>query len=332
MDLGSEDRLHTWLRKQLSDQGFDRLGDDGAILPPTGPWTVTVDHQIAGVHFPSDLDPARIARRSLAVNLSDLAAMGAKPRFAFLALSCPSTFDSRRFFSALMTACKRYGVELAGGDLARSCHVAAVLTVVGQRAPRGRWVRRSSGRVGDRLWLGGPVGLASLGQQLLERGASIVGRRVSLPPGLALTEASQKLARRTVRIHLLPEPQINLGVWLGRRRRAAAIDISDGLAMDLHRLCRESQVGAEISASQLPVARRFEELCRALELDPLQVLLGGGEDYVLLFALPPRLRPPATYGCSPLGRLVDGRRLSLIRNDGTQPLPVLGWDHFRTRD
>lgn len=328
MDLGSEDRLHTWLRKQLSDQGFERLGDDGAILPAGGPWNLTVDHQIAGVHFPSDLDPARIARRTLAVNLSDLAAMGAQPRFAFLALSCPPTFDTHRFFSALLNACKHYGVELAGGDLARSHHVAAVLMVVGQLAPRGRWVRRNSGRVEDRLWLGGPVGLAPLGQHLVKRGASFVGRGIDLPRGLALSPAGQKLARRAVRRHLLPRPQLDLGAWLSRRRRAAAIDVSDGLAMDLHRLCRESQVGAEVFTSELPVDPRFDELCSALQLDPLQVLLGGGEDYVLLFAISPRLQPPAIYGCSPLGRLVAGRRLSLHDVEGTHPLPTLGWDHF----
>lgn len=329
MDLGREDRLYRWLRSQLLDEGYDRLGDDAAVLPAGGPWTVTVDQQIEDVHFPAGLDPTWIARRSLAVNLSDLAAMGAEPRFAFLALSCPASFEARRFLSALIKTCRRYDVELAGGDLARSQRVATALTLVGRRPRRGRWVRRSSARMGDRLWIGGPLGMSFLGQQLLDRGASIVGRRIHLSARLGLSAVGRRLAQRAIRHHLAPDPQIELGKWLGRRQRAAAIDISDGLAIDLHRLCRESGVGAEIVASRLPTTQGFEGLCEALGLDPLEVLLSGGEDYVLLFALPPRLQPPAAFGCSVVGRLVGKRRLRLIQDDGIQALKPRGWDHFR---
>src|ERR1700709_805908 len=98
-----------WLRRRLRRQpGGALIGDDAAVLPGAGPFAVTVDHQIAGVHFPPALDPARVARRLLAVNLSDLAAMGATPAYAFLALAAPAGFDHPRFFTALLAACRRH--------------------------------------------------------------------------------------------------------------------------------------------------------------------------------------------------------------------------------
>src|SRR6185436_12693499 len=126
---------------------------------------VTTDSQIEGVHFPPGLDPALVARRLLAVNLSDLAAMGAEPRHAFLALAAPPGFAHRRFFRALLAACRLQGVELAGGDLARDPHhVHAVLTLLGTRPAAGRWLRRDGARPGHRLWHGGTVGESAAGQ------------------------------------------------------------------------------------------------------------------------------------------------------------------------
>ncbi len=107
MSQGAEDRIHHWLRQKLRQSGFNRVGDDGAILPAGGPWAVTQDHQIEGVHFPAGLDPSLVARRLLAVNLSDLAAMGAEPAFAFLALSCPLDFDIRRLLSSFVVDCEK---------------------------------------------------------------------------------------------------------------------------------------------------------------------------------------------------------------------------------
>src|SRR5262245_33797647 len=115
--MASEDRLLAWLRREIGQRGPALLGDDAALLP-RGAWAVTVDSQIAGVHFDAGLDPALLARRLLAVNLSDLAAMGALPAYAFLALSAVRDFDHRRFFRALLSDCRRHGLALAGGDLA----------------------------------------------------------------------------------------------------------------------------------------------------------------------------------------------------------------------
>src|SRR5687767_10152551 len=161
----SERALVDWLARRRETAGL--LGDDAAIFGPRAGHVVTVDSQIAGVHFPESLEPEVLARRLLAVNLSDLAAMGAKPAHAFLALAAPPGFAHRRFFSALLREAKRYGLTLAGGDLAAAPAIYASLTLIGTRWPRARrWLRRSDAKPGDAIFLGGTVGESALGLEL----------------------------------------------------------------------------------------------------------------------------------------------------------------------
>jgi thiamine-monophosphate kinase len=126
----------------------------------------------------------------------------------------------------------------------------------------------------------------------------------------------------------LPRPQLALGEWLGKQPAGAAMDVSDGLARDLHRLCRESGVGARIEAGQLPLAARFNELCAALGAGAEQLALAGGEDYVLLFTLPEGLAPPIRSGCRRIGTITAGRRLTIDGSGGARRLPPDGWDHL----
>jgi thiamine-monophosphate kinase len=367
--LQGEDRLLRWLRRQLAGPPASRrrhppqhprnppsagrplIGDDAAILPAGGPFAVTVDSQIAGVHFVPGLDAAVIAERLLAVNLSDLAAMGAVPAYAFLALTAAPGFDHRRFFRALLAACARHRLRLAGGDLSRgpagaggapvSEHspdsdradreLIATLTLLGRHRRGARWLRRSGAAAGHQLWLGGTVGESATGRLLIGAGARLAAGRVILPAGWASRKKRQPLAaaaRRAVRRHLLPAPQLALGQWLARQKAGAAIDVSDGVGRDLHRLCGESGVGARVEAAQLPLATEFASLCAELAVDPEQVALGGGEDYVLLFTLPAGIEPPAGFGCRRIGMITSGRRLSLIAHGAARELPSLGWDHL----
>jgi thiamine-monophosphate kinase len=325
--LTGEDRLLRWLRSRADSS---LLGDDAAILPPEGPFAVTVDSQISGVHFVADLDPAILARRLLAVNLSDLAAMGAAPAYAFLALSTADGFDHRRFFRSLLAACRRHDLKLAGGDLARSLGgTIATLTLIGTQPEGGRWLRRGDARPGHDLWLGGAVGESAAGAILIDRGARLAGRSVDLPRWLAQAPAPLAVAaRRAVRRHLLPEPQLALGAWLGRQNEGAALDVSDGLARDLHRLCRESETGAEITAAAIPLPARFHALCAAIGTDPLLAALGGGEDYVLLFTLPAGAAPPAGSGCHRIGTITREKAITIVRHGVRRRLPALGWDHL----
>jgi len=311
---GGEDRLIGWLRRQSGASG---VGDDAAIISamPAGSFAVTVDHQIAGVHFPPDLDPAKVARRLLAVNLSDLAAMGAAPAYAFLALAAPAGFDHRKFFTALLGACRRYGVRLAGGDLARNPErLTASLTLLGTRAGA-RWIERGGARPGHALWLGGTIGESAAGRLVIERGGLQEGFSSSL----------QAAARRAVRRHLEPKPQLALGRWLADQQEGAGLDVSDGLARDLHRLCRASGAGAEVDAGALPFADRFAMLCETIGADQLALALTGGEDYVLMFTLPEGIEPGAGRR---IGRITGRRDVVLLRDGKRSPLPDLGWDHL----
>ena len=325
--MTGEDRLIAWLRRQVRRRGEELLGDDAAVLPAAAP-VVTVDQQIAGVHFPEDLAPAVVARRLAAVGLSDLAAMGAEPRHAFLALTLPDGLEPRPFFRAFLAACDEFGLVLAGGDMARGSALAAALTLCGQRVAGGRIVRRSGARPGDAIWIGGSLGESAAGRLLLSRGGCLAGRGVRLPTDFPAARTARRAARRAIRRHLAPRPQLELGRWLAGRRRAAAIDVSDGLAIDLHRLCRASGVGARVDAERLPLPTDFERLAAQMDRSPTRLALAGGEDYVLLFALPPTIQPPDRFAARRIGEITAGRRVTLQEGGRGRPLPPDGWDHL----
>jgi thiamine-monophosphate kinase len=333
---GSEERLIAWLRTLAARsprRGRPQIGDDTATLP--GGQVVTVDQQIEGVHFPDGLDCAVVARRLLAVNLSDLAASGARPRHAFLALAAPADFDHRTFFRALLRACAEHEVELAGGDLAIAERVHLSLTLFGERRPGDATLARDQARPGQRLWLGGTLGESALGLELVRRGARLRGSRVELPPRFSKRGDFRVAATCAVRRHLLPSAQIELGLWLARRGASAgiaAIDVSDGLAKDLHRLCAASGVGARLDAAALRAAgsRNLDLLAKALRLDRDRLLEGGGEDYVLLFSLPQDASPPRKFGALAIGSTTKERKI-LVEDPagGVRLLAATGWDHFR---
>ena len=323
MRLTREDDLVDWLRRAAP--GGDRLGDDAAFLPAAGELAISVDQQIEGIHFPAGLDPAWLARRLLEVCLSDLAACGARARWALLALAAPPDWHHRRFLRALGDACRRRRVELVGGDTASAERVGLALTVLGE--PVGaRFVERSTARPGDRLWLGVTLGAARVGRHLVGLGARPEGRKLRLPGDFRRPERVARAARRAVRAHLAPRAQLELGEWLGRRRLAAAIDVSDGFALDLARLCRASGVGAVVEPEVLPRDPAVTLLADRCDLEPLDAALSGGEDYVLLFALPRSARPPAVLECRAVGRCTEEGELLLAGDRGE--LHPAGWSHL----
>ncbi|HEX9671531.1 MAG TPA: AIR synthase-related protein, partial [Thermoanaerobaculia bacterium] len=244
--------------------------------------------------------------------------------------------------AALAGACARHGTVLAGGDLAAlpepgasgGPHLAAGLTLIGRMPPGGAWLARGAARPGDALWVGGTLGESAAGRHLLARGARLAGRRVELPESLGLSAPLAVAARRAVRRHLAPVPQLELGHALGRRAARcpghppAAIDLSDGLARDLHRLCAASGAGAVVEAERLPLPRGFAALCARLGREPLELALGGGEDYVLLFTLPAREEPPPSFRCRQIGTITAGRGVRLATGGRQQKLPPAGWDHL----
>lgn len=299
------------------------IGDDAAKIAGREELAITMDTQTEGVHFFPGFAPAMLAERALAVNLSDLAAMGAAPRYVFLSLGAPPEFDRRAFFRAFLRAVQASGALLAGGDLSRTREKHVVITLLGARQKR--FLERSGARPGDVLYLGGEIGVSALGFELLRQGAAFT-RNGAAPPEF-LEKNFLPAARHALARHLLPRPQLALGTELARDHAAGgALDVSDGLARDLHRLCRESGVGAEVRAEDLPMPPAARRLAARLGRSWLELALGGGEDYVLLFTLPAADAPPA--GATAIGNIVAGRRVTLLADGRRRALPPFGFDHL----
>ena len=192
----AEEALVAWLRQRTGGAG-SRIGDDAALVKLSGDFAITIDSQEAGVHFPLHLPPEVIARRALAVNLSDLAACGAEPRLAFLALATPAGFPHRRFLGAFTQACRDAGVELAGGDLSRSDRVRATVCLIGKRQRRGVGFADLSG--GRETWCGSvePWGKAppAAGRSSAGRAGSTLARNCRLIGGSSRESRGQHARR-----------------------------------------------------------------------------------------------------------------------------------------
>ncbi len=303
------------------------IGDDCAALDLGGAdyllWTM--DTLVEGVHFDlAYFTLEQLGRRSLAVNLSDLAAMGGSPRYALLSLGWPPGRDitgALEVGQGLAQAAREFGVAVIGGDtIASPAGVIVTVSLLGT-VPRAEMLRRTGARRGDRIYVTGPLGEAAAGLEILRR-------QLAVPPDLkeALCQA-----------HLSPRPQLAAGRLLARQGLATAlIDLSDGVATDLFHICRASGVGARVEAALLPVSPGVRTVAEILKQDPLKLALTGGEDYQLLFtsAKPPEaleaafsragLPPPL-----PLGEMVAGEAVILATSGGEQDISGAGYDHFR---
>lgn len=285
-------------------------GDDGAILTPTPgcELVMSLDTLISGRHFPEDMPAEDIGWRSLAVNLSDLAAMGATPRWCLLSLSLPAA-DAEwlaAFCEGFQALARQADIALVGGDTVRG-PLTITVQVTGE-VPAGRALRRSGARPGDRLCIAGVPGEAAA--------------------GLAAWQAGARTGALTSRF-CRPAPQLALGQKL-RGIASACIDISDGLAADLGHILEESGVGAELSLAQLPCSPALAEWAASHPEDALaRVQLAGGDDYLLLFTLMPGLNLPRD--AVQIGRIRSEPGLQVLGADGELlPALPLGWDHFRT--
>jgi thiamine-monophosphate kinase len=280
------------------------IGDDCAIFRPPGSredLLFTTDFLLEDVHFRRDTHRAAdVGWKALARGLSDIAAMGGTPRFCLLSLAVPKWAGERwvdAFYRGLLRLSTRAGVVLAGGDLAHSTRFACDIVVCGS-VPRGQALRRDGASAGDSLYVSGRLGGSAVG---LAQG----------PQG----------PRGAWRRHVRPEPRLSLGIFVRERLRAsAALDLSDGLSIDLHRLCLASRVSAVIES---PPRFRGATLDQALH---------GGEDYELLFTVSPQTRVPARFegtALTRIGRIEKGGPGTLLL--GGEPLKPLGYDHFRRR-
>jgi thiamine-monophosphate kinase len=301
------------------------IGDDAALLRPKLGYELilTSDWFLEGRHFLRDKHPPdSVGWKCLARALSDVAAMGGVTRCFLLSLALPETHTGRwldLFLGGLRRASRKFRCFLAGGDTTRHNDILINVTVIGE-VRTGSAILRSGARPGDILYVSGRLGEAELGLQIVRQSR---GTKAAKNP---LTKK-----------HLYPEPRLALGQWLAQKRLPTAMmDLSDGLSTDLSRLCAASAVGALLEESKIPQARIPDTAPRRGQ-DPLQLALHGGDDYELLFTLPPRKARflPRTFqsvSLTAIGRILRGREFLLSEQNGrAKQLMPNGWDPFRKK-
>ena len=298
------------------------IGDDCAALtvPPGQELLTSTDLLLENIHFRCDwTDLHSLGVKAVAVNVSDIAAMGGDPLCLFLGLGLPARFDNRQvdeLLSGIFTACGTYGVFIAGGDTCRADSALVISITIQGLCPQGEKITRAGAVAGEDLWVSGTIGDAALALKLLRQGET---------PG-------PYLAAR----HFRPRARVDLALALRRGGLAGAmLDLSDGLGGDLPHLLRASQLGAQVRLDRLPLSEEFR---RAIELNPrtIELALSGGEDYELLFSASvdkraelATLAEDLRIGLTRIGTLTAKTELQFLNADGTPfTLRQGGYDHF----
>jgi thiamine-monophosphate kinase len=300
------------------------IGDDCAVIEKDrdNVWLLTMDTLIESIHFNCAWHPPELlGRKAVAVNVSDIAAMGGRPLFVLLSFGLPANFAddwAKRFSQGLAAACREHGCLLIGGDTVCSpAGVSLTLTVIGEMRKE-QVLYRHGAKVGDTVFVSGPLGWSAA--------------------GLALLQAEKTLAdaewRQLILAHLDPQPRVALGHFLAQSGLVhAMMDMSDGLATDLAHICTASGVGAVLEADLLPGKNALTAAGELLHQDVLPWQLSGGEDYELLFtaADSERLRQlTAAQGwiIHPVGTIREGRGVALRRGAAEELVSFQGFDHF----
>ena len=319
-ELG-ERRVISLIRRGFSKPRTDILigiGDDAAVVRAPRSLLLTTDILVEDKDFRRAVYPPRLlGRKALNVNLSDIAAMGGRPLHALVGMAMPGDLEEswlRKFMAGFRSAAREAGVVLVGGDLSQSDKVMISVTVTGEaKSP----VTRSGARAGDWVFVSGTLGDAAQGFRLLEEG------------GL---QGKGRGAGPLVRAFLDPVPRLDLGALLARRKLASAmIDVSDGLSVDLAHICEESEVGAEVEASRIPLSAALKKFAK----DPPDMALNGGEDFELLFTVRPAKlatvrKLSSRFELTMIGRVTAGKKIFLVGSDKKKtPLRVGGFEHFR---
>ena len=325
-EFGLIDRIHARAGKS-SYPVVIGIGDDASVLDvgPKNQAVTTTDMLVEGIHFLRDsIDPFDLGFKSHAVNISDIAAMGAVPVQSFLSFGLPADMDVETidiFMNGFLEAGQ--GVPLSGGDTVSSPQGWLISVTVIGIAPSGRVLRRDAAEPGDSIWLCGPVGDSAAGLSIL-LGKS---RKVS-------DSGAQFLIKR----HNRPLPQLRMGrILLEGGISRCAIDVSDGLLQDLGHICESSQTGAQLELESIPLSDPIKELASANDVDPYSWALRGGEDYSLIFTVKPDMEKKLAsvlekeeMEAVSIGKIVPGKGIQVFK-DGTEidTGPVGGFNHFR---
>jgi thiamine-monophosphate kinase len=297
------------------------IGDDTAVVAPHDQMLLlTTDMMTEGVHFDLRLTTwFQIGFKLISSNVSDIYAMGGNPRFVLLDLAMDKKTDERSlesFLDGIESAMAVYRVELIGGDLSSSKGGVAVSATLAGYAKKP--VMRKGARPGDNIYVTGKLGDSACGLELLK----IIGRPLSLETGEKTeTPLGWSVMKPLLRRHLLPEARKpgNIG-----RVATAMIDVSDGLFIDLSRLCDESEVGARVALKHLPLSSGMKKASGVLGIDPYRLATSGGEDYELLFTAAPGRKVDAVC----IGEITESERVFVDKDGRERPLTPEGYQHW----
>ena len=285
------------------------IGDDCAVLRLGGTeWAVAADMLVFGHHFREWATPEDVGYKAVAVNVSDIAAMGGIPRFVLVSGAAPDPETALRCMTGVAEACREFGVYPLGGDTARAGALTVDVSILGElSAPP---MLRTGARPGDLLAVTGELGASAAGLLALQRGEST--------------------PERLIRKHLRPEPRVEDGLAAARLGVHAALDLSDGLASDVRHICEVSGTGCRVELDRLPVADDTRRFVETLGRDVWSLAATGGEDYELLLAAPERmLQELSEVSATPLtivGEVTDGE-VTFLRG-GSMVDGLAGWHHF----
>lgn len=309
------------------------IGDDTAVLDTGGPRLLlaTIDIQVEGRHFlRGRTEPYALGRRTAAINLSDIGAMGGTPRWALVSLALPGDLDVtwvEDLYRGLHDELGWFGAAVVGGNLSGGERIVIDLALLGE-VERGRTLRRDGAHPGDAILVTGALGASAAG-------------RAALDAGIAATNEDAD-AEAAIAAHRMPTPRVREGQAIAASGRATAmLDLSDGLASDLGHICDASGTGAVVDLALLPVSPETVRLAARLGLNPRRLAVAGGEDYELLFTAPPGavaalravVETVSGVAVTEVGSMTDAADGRWLLDGGRRmPMTAAGWDHFRDAD
>ena len=317
-----------FISKIRASSVLSKIGDDAAVLPKDlrTDLVITTDLLVEDIDFKLEwAKPEFLGHKALAVSLSDIAAMGAKPVWAMLSIGIPAqvwkTDFVEKFYDGWFALAEKFGVELVGGDVSKTPDKIVIDSIVAGEVKKGKAVLRSTAKVGDLIFVTGELGGAAVGLQMLEKGEKFE------------TSPYKHLLLR----QLAPNPRTEIGQLLSAKNLATSmIDLSDGLSSDLAHICQESKVGARIYAERIPIDKNLREFSSE-NLNLLNFALNGGEDFELLFTVNPKNQKKIlqlknelkTDAFTCIGKTTKMTEIiELISNDETQILTPKGYRHF----
>jgi thiamine-monophosphate kinase len=303
------------------------IGDDAALLKPVNKnLLVTTDMMVEGVHFNlSFITPYQLGFKLVSVNASDIYAMGGKPKFLLINIAMDKNTEENifdDFFDGVTGAMELYGLSLVGGDLSASEKgMALSATIIGYTK---RYIRRFGAKVGDRIYVTGSLGDSACGLEILKKIKKPIPLLPTLPSPSTLfskLRLSWNDVKPLLRKHLMPEarhPEKFIS------NATSMIDISDGLLIDLSRLCDESNVGAKIYAKKIPISPELKKVASYLRISPIKLALSGGEDYEMLFTAHPERKVKAIY----IGDITESERVIVDISGREKKFSAEGYQHF----